>query len=417
VAQNANHKRKRSRKVMTVLAAALLIGALAAAFWPRATYVDMAKVRTGPMVVTINEEGRTRVKEPYTVSSPVAGELQRVTVLPGEKVIGGETVVAEMRPSNPSVLDVRTREQAHAAVTAAEASLRVAEADLNAAQANREYAESELERFRTLVEREIVSQAALERAEQAARVAGANVDTARAAIAMREAQVINARAQLISFDDTGLANAVASEGAQLHSIALRAPIDGTILKVMHKSETTLPAGEPIVEIGDIEGDLEVVSELLSSDAVQVAEGDRVIITNWGGTDDLAGVIRRIDPYGYTKFSALGVEEQRVEATISFANSDADKGNLGHGFRVEVRIVVWEDEAALIVPSSALFRQHQNWAVFVEQDGRAILREVSIGRNNGVDAQVLDGVQASDRVVLFPSANLVDGARVAQRQVD
>ncbi len=410
-------KRKHSRRLMTALAVVLLGGALAAAFWPRATYVDMAAIRTGPMVVTINEEGRTRVKEPYTVSSPVAGELQRVTVLPGEKVIGGETVVAEMRPSKPSVLDVRTREQARAAVIAAEASLRVAEADLNAAQANREYAESELERYRTLVERQITSRAALERAEQSARVAVANVDTARAAIAMREAQVINARAQLIGFDDTGLASAVATENAQMHAIPLRAPIDGTILKVLHKSETTLPAGEAILEIGDIEGDLEVVAELLSSDAVQVAQGNRVIITNWGGTDDLDGVIRRIDPYGYTKFSALGVEEQRVEATISFAESNVDKGNLGHGFRVEVRIVVWEDEAALIVPSSALFRQHQTWAVFAEQDGRAVLRQVTIGRNNGVDAQVLDGVQAGDRVVLFPSANLVDGARIAQRQVD
>jgi HlyD family secretion protein len=402
---------------MTGLAVAILVGGLAAAFWPRSIFVDMAVVRIGQMVVTINEDGRTRVREPYIVSSPVAGELQRVTVMPGEKVVAGQTVVAEMRPAKPSVLDVRTREQARAAVTAAEAALRVAKADLNAVLANREFAEIELERFRKLVEREIASKVALDRAEQAARVADARVDTARAAIAMREAEVINARAQLIGFDDAGLAKAVGAETTPIQSVKLRAPIDGTILKVMHKSETTLPAGEPILEIGNIEGDLEVVAELLSSDAVQVSRGNRVIVTNWGGVDDLEGVVNRIDPYGYTKYSALGVEEQRVEATISFTGEGHDKGNLGHGYRVEVRIVVWEKENVVIVPSSALFRQHQNWAVYVQENGRAALRSVSIGQNNGVEAQVLDGVQKGDRVVLFPSANLVDGALIAQRQID
>lgn len=408
--------RKRSRSIITFGAAALVAAALIAAFWPRPVLVDLAPVRRGPMTVTIDEEGRTQVRDPYVVSTPVAGELQRVTVQPGEKVIRNQTIVAQMRPANPSALDMRTREQANAAVNAAEAALRVARADLNAALANREFAQSELERVRLLVERGIASQVALERAEQTARVARANVDTVEAAIAMREAELNNARAQLIGFDDPALATALADTGRLLPSIPLRTPIDGTILRVIEKSETTLPAGAPILEIGDVEGDLEVMAELLSSDAVQVSVGDRVVITGWGGSVDLAGTVSRIDPYGYTKFSALGVEEQRVKTTVQFADPLAERGNLGHGFRVELRIVIWEDPDTLIVPSSALFRQNRDWAVFVNQGGRAMLRILRIGRNNGTEAEVLEGLDAGAEVVLFPSASLSDGQRIARRRI-
>lgn len=410
-------KNKKSRLIFTFVAAALIGGALAVVFWPRALLVDMAEVRVGPMVVTINEEGRTQVKESYVVSTPVAGELQRVTVLPGEKVIKGETIVAQMRPANPSALDLRTREQALAAVTAAEAALRVALADRNAALANLDFAKSELERTERLVERSIISKVTMERAEQAARVAEANVDTVEAAIAMREAELKNARARLIGFDDLGLATAIMQENNLSRDIPLRAPIDGTILQVIHKNETTLPAGQPILEIGDIDGDLEVVAELLSSDAVQVDPGDRVIITNWGGASDLSGVVSRIDPYGFTKYSALGVEEQRVEIVIHFDPPELALGNLGHGYRVEVRVVVWEKNDAVVVPSSALFRQHQEWAVFKVVGGKAVLQRVKVGQNNGIDAELLEGLNQGERVVLFPSANLVDGQRVAQRNLE
>ncbi len=411
------NKKRRSRLVMTLSAAVLIGAALAAAFWPRAILVDIAEVRAGPMIVTINEEGRTQVREPYVVSSPVAGELQRVSVVPGEKVVGGETVVAQMRPANPSALDVRTREQALAAVTAAEAALRVAQADLNAATANSDFSHSELERVKQLVKRQIASQVALERAQQHTRVADANVDTVKAAIAMREAELQNTRARLIGFDDIALGGILGVNDPTAQSIPLRAPIDGTILKVIRKSETTLPAGEPILEIGDIEGDLEVVADLLSSDAVQVVAGNRVLITNWGGTRDLNGVVTRIDPYGFTKYSALGVEEQRVETTIQFTDTPARFGNLGHGYRVEVRIVVWESDPVTIVPSAALFRQNRDWAVFAVSGGRAVLHRVDIGHNNGVEAELLAGLEPGDRVILFPSANLRDTQRVAQRRID
>ncbi|MEL6748164.1 MAG: HlyD family efflux transporter periplasmic adaptor subunit, partial [Pseudomonadota bacterium] len=275
--------KKRSRLILTTATVLLIGGALTMAFWPQPAMVDMGEVTRGTMRLTIDEEGRTRVRDAYIVSTPVAGQLQRVDVLPGDPVVRGETIVAHMRPTNPAALDVRTREQAQAVVTAAQAALRLARADLNAALANRDLAETELTRTEQLVDRGISSQAQLDSARQAARVAQANVDTAEAAISMRQAEITNAQAQLIGFEDPRLAAAV---GIASDDIPLYAPADGRILRVIQESEISLAAGAPIMEIGNIESDLEVVVELLSTDAVQVTVGDPVIITEWGGPNDL-----------------------------------------------------------------------------------------------------------------------------------
>ena len=404
--------KKRSRLILTSIVVLLIGGALTAAFWPRPAMVDLGEVTRGPMRVTIDEEGRTRVAEAYVVSTPVAGRLQRVQVDPGDPVVRGETVVAHMRPSNPAALDVRTREQAQAAVQAAEAALRVARADLNAAIASRDLAQSELDRTERLAERQIASQAALDRARQNLRVSDAAVETAEAAIAMREADLANARAQLIGFDDQGLAAAIGN--ARSDDIPLLAPADGRILRIMQQSETTLPAGAPIMEIGDIDGALEVVVELISSDAVQVAVGDPVIVEDWGGPHPLEGEVRRIDPFGITKYSALGVEEQRVPVTVTLTGPPEDRAALGHGYRVEARIVVWQQDDALRVPASALFRSGGDWAVFVAEDGTATRRTVRIGRNNGIVAEALGGLEPGERVILYPSAAITDGAAIAPR---
>ena len=408
--------RKRSRLIFTTLATVLIGAGLAAAFWPRATMVDLGQVTRGAMQLTIDEEGRTRVSDGYVVSTPVAGRLLRVSVDPGDAVEKGETVVAHMRPTNPAALDIRTREQARAAVEAAEAAQRVALADLNSAVASLDLASSELARTERLAERDIASDAALDRARQVARVARANVDTAEAAIAMRRAQVDNARAQLIRFDDRGLANAISGENGA-DDIPVYAPITGRILQIMQQSEITLSAGTPIMEIGDIDGDLEVVVDLLSTDAVQVTVGDPVLIEDWGGPHALNGTVSRVDPFGITKFSALGVEEQRVSAVIEFSEPSDARAGLGHGFRVEARIVVWQDPDTLIVPSSALFRVGADWAVFRVIDGKAQRQIVVLGRNNGIEAQVLDGLEDGDTVILFPTSGLTDGVRVTQRVAD
>ena len=406
--------KKRSRLILTTGTVLLVAGALAAAFWPKPTMVDIGEVTLGTMRLTIDEEGRTRVRDAYVVSTPVAGQLQRVSVQPGDPVVRGKTIVAHMRPTNPAALDLRTREQALAAVAAAQAALRVARANQNAALANHDLAQTELGRTEQLVERGISSNAALDRARLSARVTQANVDTAEAAISMREAEIANAQAQLIGFDDQGLAAAI---GTASDDIPLYAPADGRILRVIQQSETSLPAGAPIMEIGNIASDLEVEVKLLSTDAVKVAIGDPVIIADWGGATELAGEVIRVDPFGITQFSALGVEEQRVNAVIAFASPPEDYSGLGHGFRVETRIVVWEARDTLILPASALFRSRDAWAVFVVTDRTAQLRTIEIGPNNGIQAQVTTGLSEGDHVILYPSSGLTGGMGVAERVIN
>ncbi|MGB0959859.1 MAG: efflux RND transporter periplasmic adaptor subunit [Halocynthiibacter sp.] len=406
--------KKRSRLILTATAVLFVTAALTLAFWPKPTLVDMGTVTQGAMRLTIDEEGRTRVRDAYVVSTPVAGQLQRVSVRPGDPVVRGKTIVAHMRPTNPAALDLRTREQALAAVTAAEAALRVARADLNAALANRELSQTELSRTEQLMERGISSTAALDRARQTARVMQANVDTAKAAISMREAGIANAQAQLIRFDDQGLTAAI---GPTSDDIPLYAPADGRILRVIQKSETSLPAGSALMEIGNIQNDLEIVVDLLSTDAVQVAKGDPVIIADWGGQNVLKGEVTRVDPFGVTQFSALGVEEQRVTAVIAFTSPPANYSGLGHGFRVETQIVIWQADKTQIVPASALFRAGDTWAVFVVVNDTAKLTPIKIGPNNGTKAQVISGLKVDDRVILYPSSAISDGLNVAERSIE
>lgn len=400
--------KRQSRRILTIGAAILVAAGLTAAFWPQAELVDLGKARRGPIMVTVDEEARTRVQESYVVSTPIAGRLLRVALVPGDVVAKGETVVARMLPTNPAALDARTREQANAGIAAAEAALRVAEADMHRAMADRDLGASDLNRARKLFENGNTSKAALDRAESKWRTVEASIDTARAAISMRVAEVENAKATLIGLDRSG------ADSNNGDAIKVLAPVSGRVLQVIQQSETILSAGAPVLELGDITNDLEIVVELLSTDAVRVSKGDRVIIENWGRDAPLNGVVERIDPWGFTKHSALGVEEQRVNAVIGFTDPPEARESLGHGFRVETRIVTWENPDALIVPSAALFRDNGDWAVFSVSEGLAALSKVKVGRNNGVVAEITSGLEAGQQVVLYPSAGLLDGAKVAER---
>jgi HlyD family secretion protein len=413
---------RNNSKTGVIAGTVILLGLLLAyTFWPRPFMVDMAKVVVAPMQVTINEEAKTRVRNAYVVSAPIAGKIERVEVEAGDKVIAGETIIARMQAVNPSALDVRTREQALASVKAAEAALRVARADLNKAIADRELAESELTRTKQLFNAGNLSQAALDKNQQLERSAKAQFDTAKAAISMREAELANARARLISFSETpALTQQAATNNTLLeagHFIPLHAPISGSILRVMQKSETTLPAGAPILEIGNIDNDLEVVVELLSTDAVQVSAGDKVIIDKWGKPEPLRGIVERVEPWGFTKFSALGVEEQRVNAIIKFTDPEEQRPGLGHGYRVEARIVIWEQPEVLSIPSSALFRDQGQWAVFAVEKGKARFQAVEIGHNNGQYAQLKSGLEQGQEIILYPSPGLTDGTAVKQRVLE
>ncbi len=401
-----------------VLGAGLFVLALffAYAFWPRAVPVDMAAVSRGPLMVTIDEEAKTRVRDAYVVAAPAAGRLLRVDIEPGDAVVKDESVVAEIMPAVPPILDVRTEEQAKAAVDAAEAALTLARAELTRARADAEYAESEVERARELAGENIISAAALERAENLWASSSAALETADAAVAMRKADLENAQAMLINFEEAERL-AFSTNPHPKEAIVITAPITGRVLRVIEESERTLSAGAPILEIGDPLGDLEVVAELLSTDAVKASPGDRVIISKWGGDDFLEGVVERIEPWGFTKFSALGVEEQRVNTIITFTDQPESRARLGPGYRVEVRIVISEEDDALKVPSNAVFRSEGDvWAVFKVVNGRARRMAVETGRTNGLETEILDGLSPADEIILYPGGRLVDGARVRPREI-
>ena len=408
--------KKQTRSIVTILAASAIVAALAYAFWPRPIDVDMDTAKRGAMRLTIDEEGQTRVRNAYVVSSPVAGRLMRIEAEPGDAVIRNETVIAHMRPANPAALDIRTREQARAAVLAAEAALRVARADLNKAMADLDFTRSEMDRSKTLAGKGTASQATLDRNRRALRTASATRDTAEAAISIREAELANARAQLLRYDGTASAPAEAAMVRE-SDIPLKAPASGRILRVMQKSETTLPVGTPIMEIGDIDQDLEVTVDLLSTDAVQVSPGDAVLIDDWGGETPLRGTVERIDPWGFEKYSSLGVEEQRVKTVIRFTSPREERTRLGHGYRVALSIIIWQAEDTLLVASNALFRDGDTWAVFRVEDGRAQKTSVSVGKNNGLTAQILDGLGEGDSIILYPSSGIASGLRVTQRRLD
>ena len=377
--------------------------------------VDIGEVTRREMIDTIDEEGRTRVHDTYVVSTPFAGRMLRVDVEPGDEVTAGKSVLAHILPSNPAALDARSREQARTAVTAAEASLRAARAELNKAIADEELASSALARIRKLEAANAATEAELDESIRDERTAAATVRTAEAMVSVREAELANARARLISFNELPVATQK-SEPAE-GEVLVYAPSSGQVLRVLQRSETTLAAGTPVLEIGNIENDLEIVVELLSTDAVQVSAGQRVVIEDWGGLNKLQGIVKHVEPWGFTKYSALGVEEQRVNAIIRFTDPLSKQAGLGHGFRVETRIVVWENKNALAIPSNALFRDGAEWAAFVVRKGVATKRRVKIGRNNGRLAEVLEGMEEGERVVLYPSSGLVDETAVAQRAMN
>ncbi|MEE9301603.1 MAG: HlyD family efflux transporter periplasmic adaptor subunit [Alphaproteobacteria bacterium] len=387
----------------------LLAGGLVYAFWPRPVPVDLGEASRGSLRVTVDDEGRTRVKEVYVVSAPVAGHARRIEIHVGDEVVTGETVLAEIQEPEPTFLDVRSKRQAQAEVKAAEAAKTFAEAEVERARAEIEFARTELERARLLAARGNISQRALDNAELEVKIHTTAVATTEASLRVREFELETARAALIEPGEDGAFAATESKCC----VEVRAPVSGRVLRVLHESEGVVAAGTPLVEIGDPR-ELEVEVDLLSSDAVNVVEGAEVEIVRWGGGEMLAGRVRRVEPYGFTKVSALGIEEQRVNVIIDFTDPPENWRPLGHGYRVETRIVVWRGDDVLKLPLSALFRDGGAWAVFVLDDGRARLRHVGVGRMNSVEAQILDGLDEGEQVVLYPSDRVFDDVRIIAR---
>jgi HlyD family secretion protein len=395
-------------KAVWIVAGIALVGAvLYWAFRPQPVAVDLATVETGPLQVTVSDDGKTRIREVYTVSAPVAGTVQRTPGRVGDQVKANQTIVAMIRPVAPELLDARAKREAEAALAAAEAAVRLAEAQYSEAQTELELASSELDRAEELSRREVSPEVSLEQAQSSARSAEARLASAAATMEMRRQERESAQAALIGPEmEEGM-------GSDDCCIAITAPVDGEILVIHHESEAVVEAGTPLVEIGD-PADLEVVAEFLSSDAVRIPAEAPASIEAWGGPP-LEARVREVEPTGFTEVSALGIEEQRVHTVLDLLASPEERQRLGHNYQVLVRVTVEQYDDALLVPLGALFRQGSEWAVFVvNADGKAELRTVETGARDTRQAIVLSGLSEGERVILHPSDRIAAGTAIEER---
>jgi HlyD family secretion protein len=360
------------------------------------------------MRVTVDADGKTRIKDIYEVSAPISGTAQRSPVSVGDKVVDGETVVAVVRPSETGFLDTRTRVQAEAAVREAKAALQAVETSVRQAEEELNYAISQYSRIQTLVDRGVASLTQLEDASQAKAVREAALDSAKANRAAAEGAVARAEAALI--EPGPPANGEPDENC---CVSIMAPADGVVLDIVNVSERPVQAGVPLLSIGQPDN-LEIVADILSSEAVRIEEGAPALIERWGGEGTLHATVREIDPAARTKVSALGIEEQRVDVTLDFKDGDVTGKGLGNGYAVFVRIVVWEGEDVLQVPISALFRVDGGWALFAWEDGIAHQVPVEVGRRSGLMAEILSGIDEGTRVITHPSDRVTDGVELVDR---
>ncbi len=385
-------------RVIGVVGGFLVVGLfLAWAFRAQPVEADFAPVIRGDLVTTVEDEGETRIHDLYIVSAPVAGRIRRIELEVGDLVVANETVLALFTPADPALYDVRARSEA-------EAGLRTAQADETKVKADLEFAKAELGRAAELNQKGAVSRVALDRAQLAVKTAQAAVTQAAAITQKRRADLKTAHGAL-----TGTP---AAEGAAAY-IQVRVPVSGRVLKRVQQSEAVLTAGTPILEIGD-PANLEIVTDLLSADAVKVHVGDPVIIEEWGGAHPLEGKVYRIEPFGFTKVSALGIEEQRVNVVIKFASHPEKWRALGHGYRVVTRIVIHRSTGVLKVPVSALFRTGSDWTVFAYTAGRAQLRKVTVKERNNTEAEIDAGLADNEKVIVHPSDRIADGIKVIPR---
>lgn len=398
------------KRSLATAAFAAAVGALVYALLPQPVAVDAAMIARGFMQVTVDEEGKTRIREIYRISAPIAGKVQRSPRKVGDDVIAGETVVAVIRPNDPPFLDRRARRELEAAVSAARAAITHAETEVRKARTELRFAESDFERSKSLSQTNVISERAMERSALDVDVRKDALAAAEANLDLRKRELDSAQARLIGPEDTG----VYAIDPPSCCVEVRAPVSGRVLKMVTESEQVVQAGALLLEVGDPK-DLEIVVELLSSDAVKVAAGKEATIEGWGSGRSLKAKVRRVEPSGFTKVSALGIEEQRVNVVLDIVEPPDAWAELGHDFRVFARIVVWRSANVLRVPLGALFRSNSKWSVFRIEDGRARLVPVEIGQRNPEVAEVTSGLGEGDRVILHPSDRVGDGVSVEERE--
>lgn len=387
-----------TRLIVSVL---VVLAIVVMAVWPESTEVDVASVARGPLQVTIDEDGETRVRQRFVVSAPVSGRLQRIELEPGDRVVRGKTVLARLTPAASPLLDPRTRGELTAAVEAARAAVGQAEAERERAAAALTRARTTWRRREDLAQAGAIARDDLDAAQTAVKSAEEAQRAAEFTVTRTEYELQLARARL---------QAPTAGGRPVDVIA---PVDGVVLRRLRESESIVPPGEPLLEIGDPER-IEIVADLLSTDAVRVPQGAPVLVEHWGGPEPLTGTVRRVEPSGFMKVSALGVEEQRVNVVIDVVDVPEMARRLGDGYRVEIRVIVWESADVVKVPVGTLFRRGEDWAVFVVDNGIARVQPVTIGQRNDIEAEITGGVSPGQMLVLHPPDTLTDGARVTIR---
>jgi HlyD family secretion protein len=388
------------RRLLPLLSGFLLVGLIIAGLWPRAVPVETGAVTRGALVVTVDEEGMTRVKNRYVVSAPVAGQLRRIDWKAGALVEAGRTVLATLETGGADFLDARSQAQAEARVRAAEASREAALAQRERAGAAAKMFAADFDRLQRLFTQKVLSAQEFDAAQMRATIAQQEERAAEFGLKVAEFELQQARA-LLSREQPG---------GSAEPLAITSPVGGRILRVFQESSRVVPGGFALLEVGD-PADLEVRIEVLSRDGVAIRPGARIILEQWGGPAPLTARVRLVEPSAFTKISALGVEEQRVYVVADFADPLDRRPTLGDNYRVEAHVVTWEDPAALRAPAGALFQHGGAWQTFVLDGRRARLRTVQVGHSNGRDTEILGGLGEGEQVVLYPGDKVADGTRV------
>lgn len=399
----ASGLRKWIRRVLIALAVLAVVGLIVVAWIPNPVEVEVAEVSRGPLLVTVNEDGRTRVKDRYTVSSPITGNLARLDLEAGD-AIEQEQLLARLVPLPPPLLDSRTRAEAKARVDSAMAARRQAQAAVNRARYQRDFAKQESERALAVVQQGGLARSDADRAVSTYHGSEEDLSSANFGARVAEHQLKLAQSALMQLSGKG------EDGEQLEILS---PVAGQVLKVFQESEGVVQGGTPILELGDPAA-LEVVVDVLSQDATRIPAGATASIERWGGKNPLRGHVRVVEPSAFTKLSALGVEEQRVNVIINMDDKRELWSSLGDGYRVEARISVWEGKDVLRVPASAVFRSEEAWATFVVEEGTAVVRTVKLGETNGLETEVLSGLEEGEAVIAYPSDSVRDGVSVEAR---
>lgn len=399
---------KLSKQNLLMAAGGLVVlGLLVWAFLPAPIDVDIGRVVRGPLLVTVDHEGKTRVRERYIVSSPLAGRQLRLELKPGDRVEAGKTLLTTIEPADPALLDLRSRTQAQKRVESALASRKQAEINLEKVKGLHDQARRDLSRAETLRLSRGISEQEYDNNVYREHTTGSELKAAEFALQVAQFEMEQAQAALLHTRPRSPGE------AEPFRFDIRSPITGVVLRVFQESEAVVVPGTRLMEVGDT-ADLECEIDVLSADAVKIRPGARVLLEQWGGEQPLHGRVRVVERSAFTKISALGVEEQRVWVIVDFADPFTQRERLGDGYRVEARIVVWEGQDVLKIPAGALFRRGDGWAVFAVNNGRATLRSLTVGRSNGLETEVLDGLQEGEEVILHPSDRIKDEVAVSAR---